>query len=64
MTYGTPNSLIRTVKLCPVAVIRAGPPITDCTDPEPSIRVCCRGSARIANTTAGGASTVMLSEIR
>ena len=37
---GTPNSFIRTVKRWPVPVIRSGPEMTDCTDPDPSIRLC------------------------
>jgi hypothetical protein len=63
MTYGSPNSFIRTVNVWPLAVIRSGPAMTEPTDPEPSMRLCWRGSARIANTTDGGASTVVLSEI-
>ena len=62
MTYGTPNSRIRTVKVSPSAEIRSGPATTEPTDPDPSIRECWRGSARIANTTDGGAATVIVPE--
>ena len=32
--YGNPNSFIRTVKVCPVAVSRSGPAITEPTEPD------------------------------
>src|SRR5688500_10096542 len=63
MKYGTPNSFIRTANVWPFAVIRSGARRTSPTDPEPSIRACWRGSVRIANTTSGGASMVMVPEI-
>ena len=62
ITYGTPNSFMRTTNLSPFAVTRSGPRSTDCTEPEPSIRLCWRGCARIANTTPGGALIRTLSE--
>ena len=63
MAYGTPNSFIRTLKVWPFAVSRSGALMIDPTEPEPSMRECCRGSARIAKTTDGGAATVVLAEI-
>jgi hypothetical protein len=42
---------------------RAGPLSSCCNDPEPSTRLCWLGSARIANTTSGGASMSTDSEM-
>src|SRR5680860_1305738 len=58
--YGRPNSFMSAPKVAPWDN-RSGPSVTSWTDPDPSIRVCCRGSAIMANTTSVDASIVVLS---
>ena len=42
---------------------RSGPETAPRTVPDPSMRACWRGSARIAKTTAGGAAIVALADV-